>query len=153
MPHRLYLIVIACAPMWIGCATIIHGTTQQVRIESVPAAATARVGAQTVTTPAEVRLARDSSYDVAFEKPGFMPARSHIGQTTSGVLWANLLLGGIIGMIVDSSTGAAYDLDPSTVSVTLLPDPNAAQTAAPTDRPQGASAVISEQLPASSTAR
>jgi hypothetical protein len=129
MSHPSHLILIACAPMWIGCATIVHGTTQKIRIESNPAAATAHIGAQTVLTPSEVSLSRDGSYDVEIEKAGYISARSHIGQTTSGVVWANLLLGGVIGMIVDASTGAAYDLDPSTVSVTLLPDPNAHQEA------------------------
>ncbi len=147
MPHRLHLIVLACAPVWIGCATVLHGTTQQVRFESMPPAATAHVGVQTVTTPGDLSLSRKSAYDVEFEKPGYLPAHSHIGQVSSGAVWGNLLLGGIIGMIVDSSNGAAYNLDPGTVSVTLLPEPTAEGKAADTNAPQVMPVAIPEQPP------
>lgn len=106
-----------------GCATIIHGTTQKVRFESTPAGAMASAGSQSVTTPGEIKLARDQTYEVKVEKSGYVPAHAHIGQTTSNAVWANILLGGIIGMLVDYDDGAAYDLEPATVSTTLIADP------------------------------
>ena len=147
MTHRLRLIVFACAPMWIGCATVLHGTTQQIRFESIPTEATAHVGTQMVTTPGELTLSRKTAYEVEFEKPGYVPAHSHIGQASSGAVWGNLLLGGLIGIIVDASNGAAYELDPSTVSVTLLPEPSAEGNVADTNAPQVMPAAIPEQPP------
>ena len=112
-----------------GCATVINGTTQRVRFDSTPSGATAQIGAtgktatQTVTTPGQLTLSRDSSYEVAFEKPGYIPAHARVDQATSDAVWVNILIGGIIGIIVDYSDGAAYDLVPETVSTTLVADP------------------------------
>jgi hypothetical protein len=68
-----------------GCATMVHGPYQTVRIESDPPGATANVSAtlsergpqfldpqkQTVTTPATLRLRRDNTYRVELLKPGY----------------------------------------------------------------------------------
>lgn len=119
-----------------GCATIAHGTSQQIRFESMPSGATVRATGKTtqsVTTPGALTLSRDSPYDVTFEKPAFLPAHAHIGQSASGAVWGNILLGGIIGIIVDLSDGAAYNLEPETVSTTLVADPAATpRTESPT---------------------
>jgi hypothetical protein len=69
-----------------GCATLIHGPYQEVRLESEPPGATATVSPltsergpafldktkkYTVTTPATVRLRRDNSYRVELAKAGY----------------------------------------------------------------------------------
>ena len=106
-----------------GCATIVHGTTQQVRVETTPAGAKASVGSQSTITPGELTLSREYSYIVNFEKPGYAPTYAHIEQTTSNYVWGNLLLGGFMGAAVDYSDGAAYELGPANVSATLAPNP------------------------------
>ncbi len=90
-----------------GCATLVHGPYQDVRIDSNPPGATATISAQSsergpsfldeqkerkVTTPATVRLLRDNSYRVEVEKPGYKLASKQIsseydwfwGQITCG---------------------------------------------------------------------
>ncbi len=57
-----------------------------------------------------------------------MSAERHIGQTMSGAAYGNILIGGLIGLMIDSSTGAMYNLDPETVSATLVPNPASAPT-------------------------
>lgn len=86
----------------------------------------AAAGSQTVTTPGKLSLERDRSYDVTFEKPGYLPAHTHVSQEASGAVWGNILLGGLIGICVDFSNGAAYNLEPGTVSATLIADPSTA---------------------------
>lgn len=68
-----------------GCATVMHGPYQNVRIESDPPGAKATISPmlsargpnfldtkkQTVTTPATVRLRRDNTYRVELEKSGY----------------------------------------------------------------------------------
>lgn len=68
-----------------GCSTLMHGPYQDVRIESDPPGATATISPmisqrgpafldqkkQTVTTPASVRLKRDNTYRVEYEKSGY----------------------------------------------------------------------------------
>jgi hypothetical protein len=76
-----------------GCATVVHGPYQDVRIDSNPPGATATIAAQlsergpafvdetktrTVTTPATVRLLRDNSYRVEIQKPGYKIATTQI---------------------------------------------------------------------------
>jgi PEGA domain len=110
------------ATTWLsGCATIVHGTNQQVRVETTPPGAKASVGSQSITTPGELSLPREFSYIVNFEKPGYAPTYAHISQATSNYVWGNLLLGGFMGASIDYANGAAYDLGPTTVSATLEP--------------------------------
>jgi hypothetical protein len=68
-----------------GCATLMHGPYQDVRIESDPPGAKATISPmlsargpnflddkkQTVTTPATVRLRRDNTYRIELEKSGY----------------------------------------------------------------------------------
>lgn len=75
-----------------GCATLVHGPYQEVRIESNPPGATATVTAQssqrgplflddrkqTVTTPATVRLLRDNNYRIEIQKPGYKVANQQV---------------------------------------------------------------------------
>ena len=120
-----------------GCATMVSGTKQTVRFDSIPQGATAEVrGAGSVVTPGQMELARQNSYDVEFNKSGYLAAHSYIGQSTNPAVFGNILLGGlIIGVLVDYSTGAAYDLDPAKVSATLVPQPKTAgEPAAPPDK-------------------
>jgi hypothetical protein len=103
-----------------GCATIMTGTTEKIRFTSTPPGATAKVASgQEVTTPGDLDLQRDRSYEVRFEKEGCLPARRSINQTSNNWFIGNVLLGGLIGMLVDSSNGAAYHLEPRVVDATL----------------------------------
>src|SRR5579875_2025592 len=75
----------ACLIMLLGgCATVIHGPYQEVRIDSTPPGATA-----TVTTPATVRLLRDNTYRVELQKPGYKLAAARIVASYDW-LWAPL---------------------------------------------------------------
>jgi len=113
----------ACAGLT-GCATITSGTTQRIDFASEPPGATATLSnGAVVETPGHLVLSRAKTYDVTIEKDGYIPARSHIGQRSNPAIFGNILIGGLIGIIVDSSTGAAYLLTPEKVSVTLIADP------------------------------
>jgi hypothetical protein len=86
-----------------GCATVVHGPYQEVRIDSTPPGATATVTAQTsergplfldtqkhtVTTPGTVRLLRDNTYRVEVQKPGYKIATAQIVASYDW-LWAPL---------------------------------------------------------------
>ena len=86
-------ILVAAAALLGGCATIVHGPYQDVRIDSNPSGATATITAQVsergpgyldetkerkVTTPATVRLLRDNSYRIELEKPGYKVATTQL---------------------------------------------------------------------------
>jgi len=89
---RQPLVLVATCALLGGCATVVHGPYQDVRIDSVPSGATASIAAQgsergpgyldtekrTVTTPATVRLLRDNNYRVEFQKPGYKLASAQL---------------------------------------------------------------------------
>lgn len=104
-----------------GCATIVHGTQTKILISSEPAGATATIGNKNVVTPATVILKNSESYQVIFKKDGYEDAYYNIDREMSGWVWGNLLLGGIIGLIVDNCSGGAYKLVPLEVKVILAP--------------------------------
>ncbi len=108
-----------------GCATMMSGTTERIRIESEPPGAQVTVDGKTYTTPVDVTLPRGRSHEVAFELPAHEPARRTIRQETNGWTWGNVLIGGVIGVVVDEASGAAGDLEPDVVSVRLTPLPAA----------------------------
>ena len=89
-----------------GCATVMHGPYQDVRIESDPPGAKATISPmlsargpnflddkkQTVTTPATVRLRRDNTYRIELEKSGYKIGNSQV-LSSYDWLWAPLLCG------------------------------------------------------------
>jgi len=89
-----------------GCATVMHGPYQDVRIESDPPGAKATISPmisqrgpafldekkQTVTTPATVRLKRDNTYRVEYEKSGYKIGNQKVVSSYDW-FWAPLLCG------------------------------------------------------------
>jgi hypothetical protein len=90
-----------------GCATVVHGPMQDVRIESNPPGATATVSPMLsergpnfldktkqykVTTPATLRLRRDNTYRVELAKEGYKINTSKIVSSYDWI-WAPLTCG------------------------------------------------------------
>jgi hypothetical protein len=120
----LFVTFVACLH---GCATMVHGRTQIVEVDSAPKGATATIqpGGDVIVTPSQVSLSRKSSYVVHFKKAGYEPASVTLVSKASTSLWRNAVwihpVGWIIGAIVDVSTGGGYDLQPEKVEVRLVP--------------------------------
>ena len=96
-----------------GCGAIIHGTRQDITVQSDPAGATVATaeGPSTITTPATLNLERKRSYVLTFRAAGYEPATFNVqNQLGGGVLAADILLTGLIGVVVDGLTGAWYTL-------------------------------------------
>lgn len=103
-----------------GCATVINGTSQDVKFQSDPGGAQVKLtGGQSCTTPCEVSLKRRSDLRADFAKPGYKPAYVLIQSKTGGAMAGNILLGGIIGGAVDAANGASNHLSPSPVNLKL----------------------------------
>lgn len=103
-----------------GCATIMHGSNQRVDFDSTPPGASVAVDGKVVgTTPTGAELDRGSEHDVVISLPGYRPFEMHLSRGVDGWFFANLLLGGVIGLVVDASNGSMYKLDKDRVSVTL----------------------------------
>jgi hypothetical protein len=112
-----------------GCLTIRRGSTQIVPVDSDPQGATVEIqpGGRIFETPEQVVLARRYSQTLRFSKEGYQPQTILIDRKTSSGLFRNVIwihpVGWIIGVVVDLSTGSAYDLEPGHVFVELTPAP------------------------------
>ena len=104
-----------------ACASIIHGTRQDVGISSSPSAAQVTVdGLQTGTTPVVAHLTRKDNHIVRIELAGYKPYETTLTRKVSGWVWGNIVFGGLIGLAVDAISGGLYNLTPEQVSGTLL---------------------------------
>jgi len=109
-----------------GCATVTRGTSDQVQMRSAPsgAVATASTG-EICTTPCAISVGRKDQFTVRFEKPGYIPQNVQVRTQASGAgeaaMAGNLIVGGLVGLATDASTGATLDHVPNPVSVTLKP--------------------------------
>jgi hypothetical protein len=114
------LVVFICARLAIGCASIIHGTTQDINISSAPDQAEIWIdGAKMGSTPTKITLKRKDNYLVTIKKEGYKEATMKIEGTASAWLIGNIIFGGIIGCGIDLITGGAYDLKPEYVDINL----------------------------------
>jgi len=105
----------------IGCATIIHGTRQNIAVSSVPSGAEVIVkGVHMGTTPAVIELKRnESNIILRFEKEGYEPVEVALNRSVDGWIAGNIIFGGLIGLAVDFISGGAYKLSPSEVNAVL----------------------------------
>jgi uncharacterized protein YceK len=103
-----------------GCATIIHGTRQDVGISSSPSGADVWVdNSQMGQTPVITHLSRKDSHIVKLVLPGYQPYETTITRSVSGWVWGNIAFGGLIGLGVDAISGGIYKLSPEQVSGAL----------------------------------
>ena len=129
---QLAIALMTIATTMTGCATIISGSTQAVTIKSVPDSATLSISNKagekihSGQTPATVNLKRGAgffkaeSYTITLEKAGYQPKTVTVTGTVNGWYVANIIFGGLIGLlIVDPATGAMYSLSPDVVNATL----------------------------------
>jgi hypothetical protein len=128
MSQRLLsiLVLVLTAVLFIlGCASIIHGTRQEVFFQSSPAGAQVEVSDDVgvsyglCETPCSIELKRKNKYVVTISKNGYESIEMLIERKSDGWIWGNILIGGLIGLIIDFSNGAAYKLSPSEIMATL----------------------------------
>lgn len=111
-----------------GCASITGTTNQPVSVETraqgkLVAGANCKLnndkGAWFITSPGSTIIHR-SAEDLAVrcEKEGMQPGIVNAKSATKGMMFGNILFGGIIGAAVDASSGAAFDY-PSMLTVEM----------------------------------
>ncbi len=116
---------LAVAVFLTGCATIFGGGTNQNVNLSANTAATYTVKSSSGLQMAQgnvggsVRLPRKNEYQIEIQAPGYQTQNIGVAKGMNGWFWANLLLGGIVGMAIDAASGAMWKLEPATVSVSL----------------------------------
>ncbi len=101
-------LTLAMTPALGGCATVIHGTRQDIRVETDPPGATASVGDQKITTPGVLRLKRkEKALEIVVEKEGYVTQRVALTRKDSGWQWLNMI-GIPVGIGVGAAQGANH---------------------------------------------
>lgn len=108
-----------------GCATITRGSDDVLQIITEPSGAQVQTsnGMSCSSTPCALKMPRRSDLVVNITKQGCQPVAVNVTHKTAdsgaaGVA-GNVLVGGLIGLAVDASTGASQDLVPNPVAVNL----------------------------------
>src|SRR5437870_3087434 len=126
----------------VGCMTMTHGRSQTIEVQTSPPGArvTIRPVHGDLVSPASVTMRRKpgstinvpdaryehASYLVTASRPGYkdasVPVESKIAKGTwlRNWIWIHPVLWGI-GVVVDLSTGAGYELTPSSTFLKLEP--------------------------------
>lgn len=118
----LYFVAIAGTIVCAGCATAINGANENIKIESIPPGANVSIDdINRGETPLEIELARGKLHRICFKKDGYVEATVLTTNTLNGWIFGNILFGGLIGIAVDISSGAAKNIEPNPVIGTLIP--------------------------------
>lgn len=106
-----------------GCATIIHGSTQSISINSKPSYANVWIDNKFVgNTPICVDLKRKRNHCIRLELEGYQPYEISCKKKLSGWVFGNLVFGGLPGLCIDIVSGAVYCLTPEQVNACMLED-------------------------------
>jgi hypothetical protein len=102
-------LLLVLAPLLSGCATVIHGTRQNVRVETDPPGATASAGDQKITTPGVLNLKRkEKTLEIVVEKEGYETRRVALTRKDSGWDWLNTI-GIPVGIVAGGAIGHRSD--------------------------------------------
>ena len=116
-----YAMLIAATSLGLsGCATVMHGANQTYLIDTDPVGAKVKLSnGSTCVTPCKLELPRRYDFRADLALDGYRPVYVLVHSKTGGATFGNLLAGGIIGAVVDSSNGASKQLSPNPLSVRL----------------------------------
>ena len=112
--------------LFTSCATITRGVHEKLSVISDPPGAdvTLSTGEKGVTPATFVKNRRGDTFTVTISKQGYVSqtvsVESHGGGTGGTAMAGNALIGGVVGIAVDASTGAYDSLYPNPVSVKLV---------------------------------
>ncbi|WP_139166197.1 PEGA domain-containing protein [Chryseobacterium soldanellicola] len=104
-----------------SCATIFTGTKDKISFSSTPEGAKVfHKGIEKCTTPCTTEISRGLGKQMAtFEKEGFNNKEVKLTKTFNPVTLLNILLGGVIGLGVDTATGSLIKYSPKAYTVEL----------------------------------
>ena len=131
---RAVALAAGCASLG-ACATVTRGAHTNWAVTSSPPGAAVKTsnGLTCSATPCTLRVSRKAEFTATVSKPGYKPVDvrvSHELSTGGGVaLFGNVLIGGLIGVALDLTTGAINNVTPNNVDLPLEHDQSYAYTA------------------------
>ena len=123
MKHTRILALLLPAGLLAGCGTVLHGSRQDIYVQSSVPGATVQSSptSMPVATPGVLSLERRHDYVLTFTAPGYAPATVNVTNSIGvGTVVADVLLTGLVGVVVDGLTGSWYGLNPEIAGATLV---------------------------------
>lgn len=123
--NKKTLCIALAATSLASCASVTRGTTDAWVVNTQPVGAKVETsnGHQCPATPCAITMPRKSEFTATITKSGYKTATVTVTHKTanSGAagMAGNVLVGGLIGIAVDSHTGATQDLVPNPVNIVL----------------------------------
>lgn len=97
-----------------ACATITQGTSQNISVVTEPPGASCELRRNGAVvglvnpTPGTLRVGKSTrALDVSCTREGHQPAQQAVQSSISPVIAGNILVGGVVGLVVDASTSAS----------------------------------------------
>jgi len=129
-------VIFSVFTLLVGCATLTNGPTQKVSITSIPSGAVVTANDVSLgATPVVAKLRRKNEHLVRIEMKGYEPYEVRITRKTGKIFYSNALLlvaaviPGLVGFVVDASSGAMYELKPKELNATLVRSASVTETA------------------------
>lgn len=104
-----------------ACATLVDGPNEAIPVTTNPPGATVTEETTSQMTPATLTLERDRDYLLTITKEGYETKTIKIEHVINGMAAGNLLSFGLLGVAIDTATGAVWRLKPDNIIVTLQP--------------------------------
>jgi len=111
-----------------GCATIVKGNSQSLSVKTDPPGAACELARKGKTvavvnpTPGSTQVSKGAAaLDVTCKKQGYLDATASASSSVQGWTLGNLLIGGVVGLVVDAGSGALHEYQPE-ISLKLLPE-------------------------------
>jgi len=128
MCSRMQLMLLALAVAILpGCATIATGNSQTIAVRTEPENADCQFTrdnlliARVNPTPGVMHVGKASgAISVLCRREGYQDTIGTLGSEFQPATFGNIILGGVIGVVVDAASGALSKY-PASVTVTLLP--------------------------------
>lgn len=128
-PLRAMLLIGVCAATLLssGCATIVKGSSQTLTVDTKPPGASCVFNRDGETigvvhpTPGSLVVQKSSkAISVACTKDKFQESDATLSADFQPMTLGNIILGGVIGIIVDAASGAVAEYQPN-LTLTLIP--------------------------------
>jgi hypothetical protein len=122
---RIYM-TMAFALTMAGCATVTRGTTDQITVTSEPPNAQVTTSlSQACTTPCTFTVGRKDEFTVKIAAPGYkaqeIPVTTRVANAGVVGMAGNMVVGGVVGVAVDATSGAMLEHVPNPVNAVLEP--------------------------------
>lgn len=112
------LLILAMLP--VGCASVVSGTSQKISVDSIPQGALVTIDGQALgKTPLVTKVSRKKNHEIWLKREGYEEESRVTYKGNNNMVLGNILIGGLIGLAIDYSTGAAYSVDPDQFVVRL----------------------------------